>query len=205
MKKDIWTLLIVSILWVFMKIIEYYFIMSLFLIPVFWWFGFSALLFIITAYQLIRLITERKKPSIIRIVKTLFYGLLFYLTFEVKIVAGIIEKADWHILYQKRMEIVEKVQKGELNPNVSWNDYLCELPFEFPIVSMSGNDIGISRNDSAQTITVEFFVIRGMLSSSTFFIYSNDNETLKDFDTMTAENSKRNWKIRENWYRIVKD
>ena len=103
------------------------------------------------------------------------------------------------------MEIVEKVQKGELNPNVSWNDYLCELPFEFPIVSMSGNDIGISRNDSAQTITVEFFVLRGMLSSSTFFMYSNDNETLKNFDAMTAENSKRNWKIRENWYRIGKD
>jgi hypothetical protein len=73
-------------------------------------------------------------------------------------VKNIIEKADWHIFYQKRVETVEKVQKKELNPNVGWNNWICELPFEFPVISNGGNDIGISRNDSTQTITVELFL-----------------------------------------------
>jgi len=50
----------------------------------------------------------------------------------------VIEKVDWFILENKRNEIVERVKNKELNPNVSWNGWVGELPFESPIVSNGG-------------------------------------------------------------------
>jgi len=198
-------LIIIAVLWIFLKIFEYYLVMPLFLIPAFWLFGFFVLFLIIFIYQIIRLIVERKNLKKIRIIKTLFWGLVFYFTVNFKHGARIIEKADWHILYRKRMEIVEQVKNKELNPNVDWNDYLCELPFEFPIVSKDGNDVIIRINDRTQTTTVEFFVNRGMLSSSTCFIYTNDDENIRKYNSLIRKDSKSNWKIKENWYRIRKD
>jgi hypothetical protein len=202
MKKEIKKLTIIAVLWIIFEIIGYYLIWPLFLIPLFFWLGFSAVFLIITVYQLIKLIIEWKNNKTMRIIKTLFYGLFFYLTFDFHLTGSMMEKVDWYFLYPKRMEIVEQVQKMELNPNVSWNDYLCELPFEFPIVSKSGNDITIRRNDSTQAITVGFYIDRGLLSSSTFFIYTNDDKNIQLFDSMTKEDLINNWKLKDNWYRI---
>ena len=205
MKKEIRRLIIIAVLWIFLKIFEYYLVMPLFLISAFWLLGFFVLFLIIFIYQIIRLIVERKNLKKIRIIKALFWGLIFYFTVNFKHAASIIEKADWHILYRKRMEIVEQVKNKELNPNVDWNDDLCELPFEFPIVSISGNDIIIERNERTQTTTVAFFVNRGMLSSSTCFIYTNDDENIRKYNSLIRKDSESNWKLKENWYRIRKD
>ena len=51
---------------------------------------------------------------------------------------------------------MEQVKNKELNPNVSWNGWVCELPFEFPVVSNGGNDIGITRNEENNGTTVTF-------------------------------------------------
>ena len=198
MSKEIKKLILIAALWILLKIIEYY--MPIF-IAVLSWLGLSVIFLIITIVQLINLIVERKS---IRVIKTLFYGLIFYLTLNRFPVDNIIEKADWHILYRKRMEIVEKVQNKELNPNVSWNGWICELPFEFPIVSNGGNDIGIERNDSTQAVTIEFFISRGFLDNpSHYFIYTNDDKNIIYLDSI-IKYSEHSWKIKENWYRIMK-
>lgn len=198
MKKEIITLVLVAVLWILLRIMEYY---MPFFIQALLWLGFSAAFLIVTIKQLIKLIKEIKNIKMIRIVKFFFYGLIFYLTLNRWLILGIIEKADWHILYQKRMEIVEKVQKKELNP-IDGN-YICELPFEFPIVSHDGNDIIIRRNDSTQTITVEFYVLRNFHSAaSTLFIYTNDDGNIKYYDELTNGHLQNNWKMKENWYRI---
>jgi len=200
--KEIIILVLVAVLWFIYRIVEYYFLS--FFIVIFPWLSLLIGFLIIAIKQLIKLIRERKNIKTIRIVKTIFYILLFYLTLNNKwLVENVIEKADWHIFYQKRIEIVEKVQKRELNPDDNSNYGVCELPFKYPIVSNGGNDIIISRNDSLQTITVKFFTSRNFcLNPSTYFIYTNDEENIKYYDNLI--NLQHNWKIKENWYRIMK-
>ena len=202
MNKEIRKLVLYAALWIFCQILAYYWISTLFFIGILLTLGFLLVVLIIPIYQIIRLIIERKNLKKTRTVKVCFWCVIFCLTYFVP-VSSIIEKADWYILYPKRMEIVEKVQKGELRPNVSWNDYLCELPFQFPIVSKDGNDIKIRINDRTQAITVEFFVHRGTsISPSTYFIYTNDDERIKYYEESIRKKSRRNWKIKKNWYRI---
>ena len=203
MNKEIKKLIIIAVLWMLIRIVEYY-LMPYFILPLSW-LGLSVVFLIATIKQLVKLIAERKNIERIRIIKLLFYGLIFYLTLYRWTVEDVIEKIDWHIFYGKRMEIVEQVRNKELNPNVSWNGWICELPFEFPIVSNGGNDIGIFRNDSTQTITVQFYVFRNFFSApSTLLIYTDNEEDIKYYNSIT-ENAKHNWKIRENWYRIMRE
>ena len=112
MNKEIKILILIAVLWLLLRVIDYY-LMPFFIRPLLW-LGFSVIFIIIAIYQLIKLIRERKNLERIRIIKTLFYCLIFYLTLNRWPVESIIEKADWHILYRKRIEIVEKVQKKEL-------------------------------------------------------------------------------------------
>jgi len=202
--KEIIILVLVAVLWFIYRIVEYY-LVPYFIAP-FLWLWLSVGFLIIVIYQLIKLIRERKNIKTIQIIKTIFYGLLFYFTLNRWLVENVIEKADWHIFYKKRMEIVEKVRKKELNPNTNLNNGVCELPFKYPIISHSGNDIIIGRNDSMKTITVEFFTFRNFFEApSTFFIYTNDEENIKYYDARTkGYHSKHNWKIEENWYRIMR-
>ena len=203
MNREIKKLIIIAVLWILLRIAEYY-LMPFFIIPLSW-LGLSVVFLIVTINQIGLLIIWRKDLEKIQIIKTLFYGLLFCLTLYRWPVENAIEKIDWHILYRKRMEIVEKVRNKELNPNVSWNGFICELPFEFPIVSNGGNDIGIFRNDSTQTITVQFYVFRNFFSApSTLFIYTDNEKDIKYYDSIT-EDAKYDWKIRENWYRIMRE
>lgn len=110
------------------------------------------------------------------------------------------------ILENKRNEIVEQVKTKELNPNVSWNGWVCELPFEFPVVSNGGNDIGISRNKENNGTTVTFWIFRNFFDlPSTYFVYTDDPEEIKRLDKKVAEQPDANWKIKENWYRKYGD
>lgn len=115
----------------------------------------------------------------------------------------IIEKVDWLTFLNKRIEIVEQVKNNELKPNVDWNGWVCELPFEFPIVSSGGNDIGIFKNQTDSSLTIKFWVFRNFFeSTSTYFIYTDDNQNLERLEKKINQLPKQNWKIRENWYRI---
>ena len=115
----------------------------------------------------------------------------------------IIEKVDWLTFLNKRIEIVEQVKNNELKPNVDWNGWVCELPFEFPIVSNGGNDIGIFKNQTDSSLTIKFWVFRNFFDNpSTYFIYTDDNQNLERLEKKINQLPKQNWKIRENWYRI---
>lgn len=152
--------------------------------------------------QVIRLIKERNELSKNRIRKALVLTTLFILTFFKSFTNGIIERLDWYILESKRADIVNQVLINELNPNVSWNGWVCELPFEFPVVSNGGNDIGISRNKENGKTTVSFWVFRNFFDSpSTQLVYSNDPERIEKLEQRIIERPNDNWKLKENWYR----
>ena len=170
------------------------------------WLGLILTLFILTIKQFVKVINERKNLTKLRILKLLTFAVLFLLTIFRQTTNLAVEKVDWLLLENKRVEIVKQVKDKKINPNVSWNDRVCELPFEFPIVSNGGNDIEIYRNIENYGTTVSFWVFRNFFDSpSTHFVYTNDPEEIKKLDEKVAERPDDNWKIKENWYRKYGD
>jgi hypothetical protein len=186
--------------WIILTISSYYFVP--YFIVAFGWFGLLAGFFAFTIYQIIKAIKERKQITKLRLYKLILFLALFFLTFYGRYVDRLIEKVDWRIFYNKRIEIVEQVKSYDLNPNVDWNGWVCELPFEFPVISHGGNDIGIIRNEEKNTTTVTFWVFRNFFSApSTRLIYTNDSTKIESINKLIKRHPKDNWKIEENWYR----
>lgn len=166
------------------------------------WLGLTLTLLILTIIQLVKTIKERKTLPKLRVVKLVTFSLLFLLSLYQHKTNLVIEKIDWFILENKRNEIVEQVKNKELNPNVSWNSWVCELSFEFPVVSNGGNDIGIFRNKKNNGTTVTFWVFRNFFDSpSKHFVYTDDPEEIERLDKKVTERPDDNWKIKDNWYR----
>jgi hypothetical protein len=137
-----------------------------------------------------------------RIKKVSIYTVLFLLTFFKSFTTGIIEKGDWYILKNKREEIVNQILRNKLTPNVSWNSWVCQLPFEFPVISNGGNDIGIYRNKKNGKTSVTFWVFRSFFDSpSTQFEFTNDPRRIEQLEKRIIERPDGNWKLIENWYR----
>ena len=186
--------------WIILTISNFYFVP--YFIVAFGWFGLLAGFFAFTIYQIIKAIKERKQITKLRLYKLTLFLALFFLTFYGRYVDRLIEKVDWRIFYNKRTEIVEQVKSNDLNPNVDWNGWVCELPFEFPVISHGGNDIGIIRNEEKNTTTVTFWVFRNFFSApSTRLIYTNDSTKIESINKLIKRHPKDNWKIEENWYR----
>jgi energy-coupling factor transporter transmembrane protein EcfT len=187
--------------WIILTILNYYYIP--YFIFQFVWLGLLISLFILTLIQIVKLIKERKVFTRLRVQKIVFFLLLFFLTFFYRYTQRMVEKVDWYLFFNKRSEIVQKVKIRELNPNVEWNDWVCELPFEFPVISNGGNDIGIFRDEESNTVTIRFWVFRDYWDDpSTYLIYTNNTETIKRFEERISKNPDENWKRKENWYRI---
>lgn len=191
-------LTLVVFVWLLLIIVEYYF--SLY--PIVWiifaivGLGLVAVLFA----QIILLIQEWKSPKKLRLQITSVSLLLLFLTIYHYSITSIIEKIDWLVLYNKRLGIVEKVKRNELNPNIGWN--ICELDYEFPIVSNGGNDIGISRNQYDGKLTVTFFAQRNFFNTPPIcFVYTNDPQQVQRFDKLVFSDPDNNWKIEDSWYR----
>jgi hypothetical protein len=191
------TLLYVVIGWCLLVLIEYY-LLPYFIVTLLW-IGFSHALYIILIIQILKLIKERKSLTKFRVLKVVTFLILLYFTFKPWILHDLIEKVDWKIFYNKRMEIVEQVKQDKFGPYESGNS---KLPFQFPILSNGGNEVYISRNKSNNTVTVNFWVYRNFFSApSTSFIYTNDSEEIKYMDTQMSNDPEHNWKIQDNWYR----
>ena len=135
----------------------------------------------------------------------MIFIVLFFLTFF-QSTEKIIEKVDWVIFFNKRTDIVCQIKKGKLNPNVSWNGWICQLPFKFPVISNGGNDIGIDRYKEKGTITVTFWIFRNYFEApSTQFIYTDDSEEIRLIEEKIKIDPANNWRINTNWFRSKGD
>ena len=189
--------------WTIILLINYYWT-PYFVVP-FVWLLTVGILIISILNQFFKFYNERKNISKARILNIITLCFLFFLTFYrfYEVPYRIIEKVDWSIFKDKRNEIVKKIKKGELKPNVKWNNGICELPFEFPVISNGGNDVWIFNSENSNQKTVKFFIFRNFFDSpSTYLIYSDDSEQIKYFEDKIKSNPKDNWKIEQNWYRI---
>lgn len=143
-----------------------------------------------------------RKLTKLKIITAIVFLSLFFLTLFRSYTTGIIERADLFILENKRSKIVEQVKNGELKPNVNHNGWVCELPFEFPVVSNGGNDIGIYQNKDSSTITVQFWIFRNFFESpSTYLIYTDNPKEIERIENKIKTHPDTNRKIKNNWYR----
>ena len=139
-----------------------------------------------------------------RLIKLGGFGLLFILTFYRNILDQQLERFDWAINKSKRIEIVSEVKNGALKPNVDHNNIIYELPYEFPIVSNGGNDIVIQKSDNEQFVTVKFWIFRNYFSSpQKLFVYTDDPKTINKIEEEIEEYPRFNWKLENNWYRVM--
>jgi len=199
--------LFLLIVWILIQIFTFY-IFPFFIIP-FIWLLFILFFLVLIIRNLIIAIKNRNVPLIVnqRMVKLMVNVILFGLTFYGLnyIPQLIIEKVDWVVLYNHRKNIIDEVKNNKLQPNVSYNDFMCELPYEFPIVSNGGNDIAIYYNDENE-YTIEFYVFRNFFDApSTKIIYSENSENINYFEEKIKRDPTNNWKIKNNWYRIYGD
>lgn len=182
-----------------------YFYLPYFVQP-FSWLLVCIILLILTVRQVIKLIKEKKNIKANRIINLSVTLSLFVLTFYNfnKIPNSIIEKIDWSISYNKRNQIVKDVLTEKLKPNTKMNNSICKLSFDFPIISNGGNDIWIYQNKTEGTKTIKFWISRGFFESpQTYFIFTNDNETQKQYEKLIKAKPEYNWKLEKNWYRIM--
>ena len=188
--------------WIILIFVNYYYTPPL--IVALSWILLLFIFLIMIIVHVSKLIKERRNIRKDRLRTLILISTIFVLTIFHQIPHRLVEKMDWYLQLNNRIQIVEKVKKNEIIPNVTYNDWICELPYEFPVVSTCGNDIGIFKNSDLNTVTVRFFVHRGYISyPSTYFVYTNDQKTIERIDLMIAENPKQNWILEENWYRVV--
>ena len=190
--------------WCILTIINFYFV-PYFLLALEW----LLILFLFFIVAIIKTVKISKSDENLTKSKKIQYGLitvLFILTIYPHPVNKVLEKIDWYIFYSKRIEIVQMINNRQLNPNVNWSKDLCELPFEFPVISNGGNDIVINRIDSTDRITVTFWVFRNFFNSpSTKFVYSNDSYEIVRIQNKVKHDPSNNWEIEQNWYRTYGD
>jgi len=186
--------------WCLLKFVEYYFFH--FLVRALFWFVLSAILLTVILSQVVKALEERKALTRLRIAKVFTFLTLFYLTLCPWFVDRLIEKIDWKMFYKKRIEIVQQVKSKSLTSNDKLSGGICELPFEFPVISNGGNDVLIYRSKNSDAVTVSFWVYRNYFNApSTSFVYTNDIAEMKEIENGISLDPKNNWKIIDNWYR----
>jgi hypothetical protein len=198
------TLICIVGVWVALTIINYYFV-PYFLVAL-EWLAMSLVLFMGAVFQLFKAIRERRALSEARVASVVTMTVLFLLTLYRHPVNRLLETADWHIFYSKRCSIVELVKQNKLFPNSNLENGICELPYEFPVLSNGGNDILIFYSNSTKNVSVTFWVFRNFFSApSTHFVYTDDPDEIIEIEKLIRNNPEQNWKIKENWYRTFHD
>ncbi|MCG6190072.1 hypothetical protein [Maribellus maritimus] len=197
------TLIWICVIWIIITLLNYYIVP--YFILAFEWIFMTVFLLIMTIIQIVKLIKERHQIKKQRFYSLLVITSLFILTFYRDVPNRTIEKIDWIILLNKRVKIVEQVKNNTLKPGKGKSGQICELPFEFPIVSNGGNDIVFYKNRTDSTLTVKFWVFRNFFDSpSTYFVYTEDSEEKKQIENLIEKHPKSNWKIKDNWYRVYR-
>jgi len=190
----------IIVIWVLLTLFNYFY-MPYFLLA-FLWIGLIISLLVVLAIQIVKLIKERRNVQSLLVQKVVVFTILFLLTYNLSFTNSIIEKADWKLFYNKRIEVVKMVKSGQLKPNVSWNNVVCELPYEFPVISNGGNDIVIGKNVANGSTTVKFWIFRNFFDSpSSYFIYTEDSARIKYIESKIEQHPNLNWKLKDKWYR----
>ncbi|MES2388719.1 MAG: hypothetical protein V4543_12025 [Bacteroidota bacterium] len=195
-KRSLMIIFILWLLWLYTDYLNLFFELGLLV-----WLGTTLTPVILLVILLYRLYKKPGTVSRIHVYRLLFFTGLLLLTWNSYALEKYLEKPDTMLLTGIRKRIVEQVKRKELKA-----DYyrgLCKLPFNFPVVSDSGNDILIETNAPGDTVTVYFWRNRPLLDNRpTYIVYTNNNLRIAEFEGNIKADPDNCWQIESNWYRV---
>ncbi len=177
-----------SILLILIAFFQWYLIdiITVFLMMPIWLVIFGFFIFI-TVKTIINLFKNKDwKPFTIQLLTILLW--LFFPFTQVML------DLDFKLNKSEREEVVEMVKNGTLQPNVSYNSSLIQLPEKYDQLSKGGGEIVIEKNGDM----VLFFTYRGILDNFSGVVYSPNDRKPKqsDFDG----DFKQIEKLDGDWY-----
>ena len=192
---------LILLTWVLLELLIFYEIWDLASFIILFFVAF--LFFILLIRNGVKLFQSRKRFDFKkRIFKFLFALTILFLTILDFIPQNLIERLDWTLLYNKRMEIVEDIKKDKINLENDKDFYLYNVPFEYPVVSNGGNKI-VVRKDIEKKYTIEFFISKfSFFSPDSKYIYTESKNYSKIFEEKVKTDPTQNKKLEKNWYRI---
>ncbi|OMF29413.1 hypothetical protein BK133_17920 [Paenibacillus sp. FSL H8-0548] len=157
-----------------------------FLMPLVWLVVFVIFVATMIMSLVIRIINKTWKPFAIHIAALLLY---FFFPFN-----QVVIQVDFSKHLEEREKVIRLIESGKINPNVTYNESLIQLPDEYQHLSKGGGGIMIEATDNR----VFFFTYRGVLDHFAGFIYSpTDQKPTNDYFNGDYHEIK---KMRENWY-----
>lgn len=192
---------LIFISWILLQLLIFYEIWDF--VAQFILFFVAFLFFLLLIRNGVKLFQSRKRFDFKkRIFKFLFALTILFLTILDFIPQNLIERLDWTLLYNKRMEIVEDIKKDKINLENDKDFYLYNVPFEYPVVSNGGNKI-VVRKDIEKKYTIEFFISKfSFFSPDSKYIYTESKNYSKIFEEKVKTDPTQNKKLEKNWYRI---
>jgi hypothetical protein len=106
---------------------------------------------------------------------------------------------DYWLYMEERLEIVERVAGGELEPNVEHNAKLIGLGDSYPLVSTGGNEIVVEEHEGKKYVL--FFTFRGVLDNYSGFLYVPSGGSPSLFSDLNEEFAQIKL-LEENWYLV---
>lgn len=106
---------------------------------------------------------------------------------------------DFYVFKHTREQVMQKIMSGELQPNVSHNSSMINLPLKYKFLSKGGGDIVFSNTEEYQDVF--FFTFRGILDNFSGYVYTTDmGRTLENGWYSDVFQQK---KYNDNWYWIA--
>ena len=126
------------------------------------------------------------KPLTIQIITILLW---LYFPFT-----QVILDLDFKSNRSEREEVVQTVKNGTLEPNITYDPSIIQLPKQYHRLSKGGGEIVIEKNNDL----ILFFTYRGILDNFSGFVYSpyDKKPSHNDFDG----DFKQIEKLDEHWY-----
>ena len=197
---------LILLTWVLLELLIFYEIWDLASFIILFFVAF--LFFILLIRNGVKLFQSRKRLDFKkRIFKFLFVLTILFLTiFKFNYIPqNLIERFDWILLYDKRVKIIEDIKLGKIKTNVYQNNSLYRLPYKYPIISNSGNEIVIEK-DNKNFYTVDFFITRPIfISPAARIVFTESEDVSSEFEKKIKEDPTQNKKLEKNWYRISGD
>lgn len=193
------SIIALTIFWIMLHIFSHYVLIWFF--KPFVWLGINLILLIYIIIRLTKIFYEksyfRREWIKLGVSIVLLVSNIFFIPYKV------IEKVDWIVLESERERVVEDVLSEKLRPNVSHNQELCELGKDYKTVSNGGNEIIILKKEEG-SYTIKFWIDRGFFENpQPFFIFTNNSDMQEKLEQRIIQSPDDNWKIKENWYRIL--
>jgi hypothetical protein len=107
-------------------------------------------------------------------------------------------KLDYSLYKKERNEIVQKILRGDLTSNVSYNAKLIALGDTYPLVSMGGNEVVVEEHNGNMYIL--FYTFRGVLDSYSGFLYISGGGSPSLFSDLNEQATTQIISLEEDWY-----